>query len=184
MHNMLTEACDLAGFTGLTGTTSLTTMMANKQKILELTTRVAKLDKRRVQGAKDPSMALQRELKKVGYDFEADREQKNGIREKVYTIVDDCELKVMGHGSVKLSRLLPHYNNGPASADEIDIGERMAVRDIQYLPGASNEEDEAHYQECITQYYRSLEELYPPNEEPTPNEDGWEEEPVSKRQRI
>ena len=121
----------------------------------------------------------------MGYDFEADREQKNGVREKVYTIVDDCDLKVMGHGSIKLSRLLPHYNNGPASDDEILTGEMMAIRAIQYLPGASEEEDEAHYQECIRQYYRSLEELYPPNEEANiPNEAGWEEEPVSKKQRI
>ena len=180
MHDKLTEACNLAGFTGLTGTTSLSTMMANKEKILELTTQVAKIDKRRVQGAKDPSMALQRELKKVGYDFEADREQKNGVREKVYTIVDDCDLKVMGHGSIKLSRLLPHYNNGPISDDEIAIGEQMVIRAIEYLPGTSAEEDEAHYQECIRNYYRSLKD----GEPNPPNEDGWEEEPVSKKQRI
>ena len=100
------------------------------------------------------------------------------------TIVDDCELKVPGNGSIKLSRLLPHYNNGPASDNEIHMGEMMAIKAIQYLPGASEEEDEAHYQECIRQYYRSLEELYPPNEEANlPNEPGWEE-PVSKKQRI
>ena len=83
MHDMLTQACDLAGFTGLTGTTSLTTMTANKEKILALTTQVAKMDKRRVRSANDVSKALQRELKRVGYDFDADREQENVIREKV-----------------------------------------------------------------------------------------------------
>jgi hypothetical protein len=179
MHDMLTEACNLAGFTGLTGTTSLATMTANKEKILELTTRVAKLDKRRVRSANDVSKALQRELKRVGYDFDAEREQKNGVRDTMYTIKDDCVLEVTGHGKIELSKLLPHYNNGPASSDEIHVGEMMALRAIQYLPGASEEEDEAHYRECIRQYYQSLED----GEPNPPNEDGWEE-PVSKKQRI
>ena len=46
----------------------------------------------------------------MGYDVDADREQKDGVREQVYAIVDDCDLEVMGHEKIKLSRLLPHFN--------------------------------------------------------------------------